>query len=167
MTPPLSRLARRKKEAFFLAQLPPAGNILEIGPGDGWVREFADRSGWTGYRSIDVVAGVADVVGDIGDLGSLPFSPQQFDAICAFEVIEHVDLLPACRYLLRQGGRLVLTTPVPQMDWALKILEAFRLSQRRTSPHCNLLDVRHLAGFRTLDYRVVAGMSQWGIYERV
>jgi hypothetical protein len=60
----------------------------------------------------------------------------------------------------------MLTSPVPEMDWAMKILEALRLNQRRTSPHDNLVDFRTIRGFEPVALRRVAGLSQWGVLRK-
>lgn len=164
--PLLSALARRKKEDFFLCKIPRGARVLEVGPGDGWVHAIAKSLGWN-YVSLDVQPGIADVTANIGDLTTIPLFPGEVDVVIAFEVIEHVDLVATCHALLRRQGLLMLTTPLPAMDWALRLLEFAGLNQRRTSPHTNLVDIRNLAGFETDEYRIVAGLSQWGIYRRM
>jgi SAM-dependent methyltransferase len=69
------------------------------------------RSGWV---NLDVAAlpGV-DVVHDVSDL-PLPFDDASFDEIAAKDVLEHLDWIPVLRDLhriLRQGGRLEVTSP--------------------------------------------------------
>ena len=107
------------------------------------------------------------MVGDIKNVGSLPFKPKQFDVIIAFEVIEHVDLLDECRYFLKDDGLLMLTTPLPEMDWMCQIFETIGLNQKRTSPHCNLINIKKISGFKTEKYCIVGLMGQWGVYRRV
>ena len=68
--------------------------------------------------------------------------------------------------LLKPGGLLLLTSPVPHMDWAMKVLEAVGLNQRRTSPHDHLVYFENLPGFEPVSLQRKAGLSQWGILRR-
>jgi hypothetical protein len=52
------------------------------------------------------------------------------------------------------------------MDWVMNILEFLGLNQKRTSPHSNLVYFTRLAQFQLLEYRKVAGLSQWGILRK-
>lgn len=163
--PALSEIAREQKIRYFLDPLPKSASILEIGCGDGWVGAYLRSHGWNRYTGIDIIP-PADVVGDIREWKTLGLAPGSYDAIIAFEVIEHVDILPAARALLKPGGRLLLTSPVPHMDWIMKLLERAGLNQRRTSPHSNLTYFSSIGGFSSSSLRTVAGLSQWGVFTK-
>lgn len=164
--PLLTDLSRRKKIGYFFGAIPKNASILEIGAGSGWVGSYFRTNGYANYVGLDL-EGSADVIGDIKDVEALPFRHGQFDVIVAFEVIEHVDFVEESRQLLKDGGLLMLTTPLPEMDWMCLIFEKLGLNQKRTSPHCNLTHIRHLPGFSTERYNIVALMGQWGIYRKV
>lgn len=161
--PVLSDFARRRKIQYFLDPIPKSARILEIGSGGGWAGQHLRKNGWTGYVSLDLVP-PAEVVGDVRSWRDLGLEPASFDFIIAFEVVEHVDCWQAAHDLLKPGGRLLVTTPVPHRDWALKILEALRLNQRRTSPHDHLVYLDQVALFPEKEIRVVAALSQWGVF---
>ena len=163
--PALSDYAQRKKIEYFLAPLPKDARILEIGCGSRWVGDYLKANGWTGYVGADL-APPADVVGDIRDWRALGLPPASFDAIVAFEVIEHVDFTAEALALLKPGGLLLLTSPVPHMDWVMKLLEAAGLNQRRTSPHDHLVYFEDLRGFERVALTRKAGLSQWGILRK-
>lgn len=163
--PALSDYARRKKIEHFLNPLPKDSRILEIGCGSKWVGQYLKTNGWTNYVGIDV-SPPADVVGDIKDWAALDLKAKSFDAVIAFEVIEHVDLTQEAFDLLRPGGLLLLTSPVPHMDWAMKILEWLGLNQLRTSPHCNLTYFERIPLFERVSLLRKAGLSQWGIFRK-
>src|SRR5438093_1241994 len=84
-------------------------------------------------------AGPADIVGDIRSWRSLGIAPESYDAVVAFELVEHVDCLDDLHAILKPGGRLLLTSPVPSRDWICRWLERMRLTQSRTSPHSFLV----------------------------
>jgi 2-polyprenyl-3-methyl-5-hydroxy-6-metoxy-1,4-benzoquinol methylase len=158
----LSDLARRRKARYFLQQIPKDARILEVGCGGGWVSRYLREQGWTQYVGLDVVP-PADIVGDVREWRPLGLEGASFDVVIAFEVVEHVDCWQACHSLLKPGGRMLITTPVPHRDWVLRILEALRLNQRRTSPHDHLVYLEQVPLFERKQLQVVAGLSQWGI----
>ena len=163
--PLLSDYARRKKARYFLASIPKDARILEIGSGSGWVGEYLKAGGWTHYVGLDVVS-PADVLGNILDWRNLGMEPESFDAIIAFEVVEHVDCFQACYDLLEPGGMLLLTSPLPSMDWLMRLLEALGLNQRRTSPHDHLVYFRDVRWFERKEITIVGFLSQWGIFHK-
>lgn len=98
-------------------------SILEVGCGDGHFVSILQNEGHEA-RGIDFNASaVARAVSEgkrvsLGDFAALEQMRQngtQFDAICAFQVLEHladpVRFLSDCIGLLRVGGRLVLAIP--------------------------------------------------------
>lgn len=163
--PMLSDIAQRKKIEYFLNPLPRDAAILEIGCGARWVGDHLRSAGYTGYVGNDLFP-PADIVGDIRKWRELGLKAESFDAIVAFEVVEHVDLFQEAFDLLKPGGTLLLTSPVPEMDWAMQLLEAVGLNQKRTSPHDHLIDFRTIPLFEAVSLRRVAGLSQWGIFRK-
>ena len=161
----LSRLARRRKIAYFLEPLPKDARILEIGSGPGWVGEYLRGNGWNDYMSLDLI-GPADVVGDIRHWQDLGLERASFDVIIAFEVVEHVDCFEVCHALLKDHGRLLLTTPVPHMDWLLTMLEWAGLNQTRTSPHNHLVYLKRVSWSGPKQVTTIAGLSQWAVFTK-
>jgi predicted SAM-dependent methyltransferase len=92
--------------------------------------------------------------------------PESYDVIIAFEVIEHVDIYQEMFDLLKPGGMLLVTTPVPHMDWACKLLEFSGLNQRRTSPHDHLIYFKDIPHFELADSRIVKLIGQWGKFRK-
>jgi len=110
--------------------LPPAARILEVGSGTGGnlqmlssfgkvsamemgasARSIAARK--TGGR-FDVRAGLCPT--------EIPFAGEEFDLICLFDVLEHieadVETLVALKSLLAAGGRVLITVPAYQWLWS-------------------------------------------------
>jgi len=160
----LSDLARRRKIAYFTPFLAEGARILEVGCGDGWLGRHLRDQGWD-YTGLDV-APPADVIGDIGAWRALGLAPGAFDAIIAFEVVEHVWCFEEFHDLLRPGGLLMLTTPLPAMDWLCRALEFVGLNQRRTSPHDHLISLRQVPLFEPVEIRVIPPCAQWGVFRR-
>jgi hypothetical protein len=52
------------------------------------------------------------------------------------------------------------------MDWFCKVLEAFGLTQRRTSPHNHLIDFHKVPLFETVSIKRVGLAAQWGIFRK-
>jgi len=163
--PALSDYAQRKKIEHFLKPLPKDARILEIGCGSRWVGHYLRGHGWTNYVGADLVP-PADIVGDIREWRSLGLARESFDVVIAFEVIEHVDLVQEAYDLLAPGGLFLLTSPVPHMDWMMKLLEGLHLNQRRTSPHDHLVYFEQIRLFERVSIIRKAGLSQWGILRK-
>jgi len=163
--PWLSDYAKKKKIEYFLQQIPRHSRILEIGCGAGWVGDYLRTHGWPHYTGMDLSA-PADVVGDILHWRELGLKAESFDSIIAFEVVEHVDCFRACYELLRPGGVLMITTPVPRMDRVLRLFEAVGLNQKRTSPHDHLVDLARVPYFENKVIRTIFHLSQWGIFTK-
>lgn len=163
--PMLSDIAQRKKIEYFLTPLSRDAQILEIGCGSHWVGDYLRGAGYTGYRGNDLFP-PADIVGDIREWRELGLGSASFDVIIAFEVVEHVDLFAEAFELLRPGGTLLLTSPIPERDWIMQLLEGLGLNQQRTSPHDHLIDFRTIPYFEPVALKRVAGLSQWGILRK-
>lgn len=161
-TPRLSGLARAKKLDFFFSRIPKEARVLDVGCADGWAERWARERGWTNLVGLDLL-GPADVVSDVRDWRAAGLDKHSFDAILAFEVVEHGDITPALHDLLKPSGRLMATTPVPQMDWACQLGELAGLLQRRTSPHTHLVDLRHVPSFEAVEHHVRGFISQWAV----
>lgn len=84
----------------------------------------------------------------------------------AFEVVEHVHCFREFAELLKPGGLLLLTSPVPHMDWLCKALEKVGLNQKRTSPHDHLIYFKNIPLFEPLETKTVGLMAQWGKFRR-
>jgi cyclopropane fatty-acyl-phospholipid synthase-like methyltransferase len=163
--PILSKYAQKKKIDFFLRDINKSSSILEIGSGSQWLGEFMKKNSWVNYAGIDLKA-PADIVGDIRSWRQLNLKPKSFDYIIAFEVVEHIDIFQECYELLKDDGVLFLTTPLPHMDWILKLLEKIGLNQKRTSPHVNLIYLNKIKLFTPMELRKTAFLSQWGKFKK-
>ena len=163
--PVLSDLAQKKKIQYFIEKIPKDKSILEVGSGSGWVGSYLKENGWTNYIGIDIIS-PADIVGDIHNWKTLGLKAESFDIIIAFEVVEHVDCFIECQQLLRNGGMLLVTTPVPHMDWFLIMMEFLGLNQKRTSPHNNLVYLKNVSIFKNKRIKIIAFLSQWGIFTK-
>jgi 2-polyprenyl-3-methyl-5-hydroxy-6-metoxy-1,4-benzoquinol methylase len=142
-TPILSDISRKNKLKLFSKVLNQNDLVLEVGSGEGW---FAQQLKKMGHRVVSVdIAGTADIVGDINDWQNLGLKRGQFDAVVALELIEHVDCLESLKSLCKKDGYIMLSSPHPNWDWVMKILEALNLTQKRTSPHDNLTDFKKIA----------------------
>lgn len=108
--------------------LPKEAKILEAGCGAGGNLKLLGRFGAVRAMEPDepsrqYVAEHWGVQVDPGFLpDKLPYPPASFDAVCCFDVIEHVDqdreAVAALASLLVPGGYLVATVPAYQWMWS-------------------------------------------------
>jgi SAM-dependent methyltransferase len=122
-------LGRRAVILAEMARRLPAGRarIAELGCGSGGMLEALSRFGTAvgvetdaalraraQERGLDVRAGTLP--------DAIPLHPGRWDAVCLFDVLEHVDdeagALAACRRLLVPGGRLFVTVPAYAWLWS-------------------------------------------------
>jgi 2-polyprenyl-3-methyl-5-hydroxy-6-metoxy-1,4-benzoquinol methylase len=119
MMPPLKKLIDRQYR--HLPRLPMGGGILlDVGCGDGAFLSLARACGWdvVGLDPDPEAAANASRQGLTVHQGGIEYFQGQsglFDVITLNHVIEHVhepvEVLKACRTLLKPGGRLWLETP--------------------------------------------------------
>lgn len=164
--PLLSDYARRKKAEFFFEGIDRTEKILEVGSGSGCVGDWCREHGYDHYTSLDVLV-PADIVGDIHNWRELGIEPGSYDVIIAFEVVEHAPCFEECYEILNDGGRMMITTPVPHWDWFLRILEVLGLNQPRYAPHDHLVYLEEVPVFQRKDIRIIAGLSQWAVFHKL
>ncbi len=107
-------------ETALRSHVEGAGTALDLGSADGpsaaWFREAAGST-----VSLDIDPRGLDAGGVCGSALALPFADASFDAVAAFDVIEHCDperlALDEVHRVLRPGGRLVLSVPAYTWAW--------------------------------------------------
>jgi hypothetical protein len=162
--PLLSDLSRRSKLRLLLQVVPEPARILEVGRGDGWFSQQLREQGYS-VTTMDLVP-PADVVGDVRKWRELGLRPATFDVVVALEVIEHVDCVQALTDLCKPNGTIMLSSPHPSWDWAMQLLETLRLTQQRTSTHCNLVNFRELP-WEPIHLRRPGWIHQVGVFRNV
>ena len=163
--PLLSRYARGKKIKYFAAGIDYQAMILEVGCADGWLGAYFRARDYINYVGLDLTD-PADIVGDIRNWQDIGIEKESFDVIIAFEVVEHVHCWQEFYDVLKPGGLLMLTSPVPHMDWLCRILELVGLSQKRTSRHDHLVYFRDIPLFEPIEIKTVGFMAQWGKFRK-
>ena len=114
------RLQGRVKESANLIE--PGHRLLDIGCSSGWLAPLVIRKGFTEYVGMDrVIVGHAPDHAHwsfvAGSVFGLPFRDQSFDAVCLFDVIEHLPrgtermALHEVHRVLTVGGKFYFSTP--------------------------------------------------------
>ena len=146
-------LGRRAVILAEMARRLPAGRarIAELGCGSGGMLEALSRFGTAVGVETDAVLrarerGLDVRAGALPD--TIPLEPGRWDAVCLFDVLEHVDdeagALAACRRLLVPGGRLFVTVPAYAWLWSR---HDELLGHRRRYTARGLRQVAERAGF--------------------
>jgi 2-polyprenyl-3-methyl-5-hydroxy-6-metoxy-1,4-benzoquinol methylase len=152
------RYPNRRKLDFLLPALSPGDRVLDLGCGGMWLtRELRAR----GFDCVGVdLQPPADIVASVHEAR---FADAAFDAVIALEMLEHEDCTAEIARILRPGGTLVVSTPVPRWDWLLWIGERAGLCQPRQTPHSNLFALEDLP-FVLERRETILGLVQLGVY---
>jgi SAM-dependent methyltransferase len=148
-----------------LVGLSKQAKISEVGCGPGWLGNSLRENGWRNFVGVNTDRGT-EITGDIRNWRNLVTEHEEFDAVIAFEVVEHINCFQELYDVLKPGGRLMLTSPVPHIGWACKILEFFGLNQKRTSPHNQLIYFNDIPIFEPIKVKNVAFKGQWEIFQK-
>lgn len=120
--PPLRYLLRRHRILALIAYFSP-GRLLEIGCGAGTLLVDFSRLGFicsgveTSPRALDMSKAIAQACATGHEVFSAPEThwAAQFDTVCAFDVLEHIEQDEAAlkQWLswIKPGGHLVLSVP--------------------------------------------------------
>ncbi|MDD3803795.1 MAG: methyltransferase domain-containing protein [bacterium] len=161
----LSFISQKIKIRYFIREIPKNAMILEIGSGSMWLSKYMRNNGWSGYLGIDMIP-PAEIVGDIKEWRRLGLKEESFDYIIAFEVLEHIDIIPEALALLKDKGKLLITTPYPKADKILEFFEKIKLNQRRTSAHTNLIFLKNIKNFSNYRILNILSLSQRGKFTK-
>jgi len=101
--------------------------ILNVGTGDGFLKRYLKNNQNIVYKDFDIDEKLnPDVVGDIL---KMPFTDNAFEAVCVFEVLEHLpfeDFENALKEINRISARYALLS-LPHFGPAIKFLIKFPL----------------------------------------
>ncbi len=122
---------RRFSEVTRLIEVNPKANILDIGSADGvFTKKILDKSNAKEIIGIDVLKTSIDWANkhwskekrmkfEIGDAHKLKFKSDTFDAVFAFEVLEHVvspeEVLREIKRILKSGGYAIFLVPTDSL----------------------------------------------------
>lgn len=154
------------------------GHLLEIGAYTGLFAHLASTDGWdvTGLEPSAWAVGLAEEHYGIrltqGSLAEGLFEPQSFDAVVAWDVIEHVptpaEFVRLCRGYLKPGGIIALSTmdaasPLarvlgPRWPWLMCMHRVYftRDTMRRMLAAEGFNDIRFQAHVRYVSVRFLA-----------
>lgn len=153
-------IGQQMKLNLILRYVKKHHSMIDVGCGTMWLTRFMRKRG---YRCIGFAdEPPADILGDIR---TYRFEQESYDIVIALEIIEHVDCTKKLIQMLKPGGLLILSTPLPSMDWACVIGERMQLFQRRTSPHTNLCSIQDIP-LSNLYSVVLFGVDQFGVFQK-
>lgn len=143
--------------------VPSGGRVLDVGSADApsaqWFHDRADQ-----IATIDVDPRGLSADGVCGSALSLPFAAESFDAVAAFDVIEHCEpesrVVSELHRVLRPGGALVAS--VPAYEWAWTDHDVANGHYRRYTT-ARMVDALVTAGF-TVDRTTYAFTSVFPMF---
>ncbi|MCL6557715.1 MAG: class I SAM-dependent methyltransferase [Firmicutes bacterium] len=105
--------------------LPVGSRVLDVGCGDGWLAEILSQYEWHGVEPDPVLREKAMAKGMKAVPGRaeiLPFPDGFFDAICMFDVLEHLKddnaAMGEAKRVLKRGGLLFASVPLHPELWS-------------------------------------------------
>ena len=110
-------IGNRTKLKLLLPYLNNNHKILDLGCGSMWLTKNLRSQGFdcVGFA----LKPPADIIGDIK---IHPFKKHSFDVVVALEMLEHVDCLSEIDFILKPKGLLIVSSPVPHLDWLCLLL---------------------------------------------
>lgn len=101
--------------------------ILNVGAGTGFTSQLLEKYGQVksleyDKACFDFVQEELDIDIDNGSILELPYSDDEFDLVCAFDVIEHVEDdqlgVEELKRVCKKNGSVVVTVPAFQFLWS-------------------------------------------------
>jgi SAM-dependent methyltransferase len=131
----IDRILQRIRARVAVRHVPRGARLLDIGCADGmFLRLAADRV----RESVGIDPDASPSAGPPRILrGRFPddfHEPGPFDVITLLATLEHVSdanmpaFVEAIRALLRPGGRVIITVPVPAVDRIVDVLRSLRVA---------------------------------------
>lgn len=145
-------------------------NVLEVGPGPGIFKATAEKIGMR-VETLDIDPALNP--DHVGSAKSIPLPDRSFDAVCAFQVLEHFpydDSLVAFREMVRVSARHVLVSlPDARYVWRYSIRIPgrtldFLVPKPRLRAPVHVFDGEHYWEINTRKFslnRVTADLSQY------
>jgi 2-polyprenyl-3-methyl-5-hydroxy-6-metoxy-1,4-benzoquinol methylase len=153
--------SQKIKLSLLLPYISKSDKIIDLGCGTMWLTHELVNQGYQCIGFADKYP--ADIVGDIK---TYPFKKNSYDIVIALEMLEHVDCLSEIYQMTKPGGRLIISTPVPHLDWLCLILERLRVLQDRQTSHSNLIYLSTLPSvFQPIFLKTLAGIDQFGVFQ--
>ena len=135
--------------------------ILDLGCGNMWLSNYLRVNGYnvSGFS----LKKPADIVGDVK---TYKFKNNYYDAVLAIEMVEHVDCFKEIFTMLKPDGLLIITTPVPHLDWFCLLMERFGLFQDRgDTPHKYLMYLNKIPFFSKIWVKTYFSV-QFGVFRK-
>ncbi|MCL6639518.1 MAG: methyltransferase domain-containing protein [Firmicutes bacterium] len=131
--------------------------VLDVGCGDGWLAEALPQYEWHGVEPDPVLRAKALAKGVRavpGRAEGLPFPDGHFDAVCIFDVLEHLldDVAAAqeVKRVLKPGGLLFVSVPLHPELWSGHDVRCGHCRRYRKGEVAGILEKR---GFRLAERR--------------
>jgi 2-polyprenyl-3-methyl-5-hydroxy-6-metoxy-1,4-benzoquinol methylase len=154
-------IAQKFKIKLIKPFITKKNRIIDLGCGNMWLTNYFKKRGYKikGF-SLEPPADI------LGDVKKYKFKRNFYDVVIALEMVEHVDCFKEIKSMLKPNGLLIITTPVPHLDWFCLIMEKLGVFQSRgNTPHINLLYIDKVPLFKKIVTKTFFFM-QFGVFKK-
>lgn len=154
-----------------LSQQPES--VLEVGVGDGMMRNHLRSQTNVGYTSVDIAEDLGPNI--VGSVTSLPCKDKSYDVVCCFEVLEHIpyEKVPSALGELSRVARNAVVISVPhfgprfQFMMKLPFVPEIRFALKVPWPRKHTFNGEHYWELGKWGYTARAFRKLLGSYGRV
>ncbi len=162
----IGRYVDKKRIEKIIPFLNKKFTILDLGCGDGWFTKYLNSNDYN-CVGVDVDIETHHPFYN-GSAYKIPFPDNYFDCLIMFEVVEHIkpSSYKEINRVLKTGGKIILSTIIPESDWFVHILSKLHLADPYVTPHINLVHINKELPWKLIHESRILLLDQFGVFQK-